>query len=463
MSDAGQRGGLELCWPDKYDADGGRRPVREVPEARRIERVERVGVGTGRVMLADNLGALQALRREWAGAVDLAYLDPPFGTGGRFSVGRRLGDDPQVAPLEMPAYDDRFEGGAAGLLAMLDDRLRLIHELLAPHGSLYVHVDPTVGHAVKLMLDEIFGPRCFQREIVWRIGWLSGFKTRARNWIRNHDLIFFYTKDPAQFRFNKAYTPYPEGYVRRDGKPPSGRGFPLEDVWNANAAEFALTGAQSLDSIQIKSFSREKTGWATQKNAALLGRIIEASSNPGDVVLDVFGGSGTTACAAHALGRRFIHCDRAPMATEITRGRLLDAGAEFELWADPTRECFAARAAGEVVVEVDNEGEGCALELHGVKPSAGVVEAVAAAGGPSLGDETTLDVVQGWCVEWRTDGDAEVLREGQRVDLQVAFGAHRTLHRRELTTRAPVPIDAVGARVRVYDVLGHASTVDLEW
>src|SRR5690606_12655232 len=153
--------------------------------------------------------------------------------------------------------------------------------------SLYVHVDPTVGHAVKLLLDEVFGPGCFQREIVWRIGWVSGFKTKARNWIRNHDLLFFYVKDPRRFTFNKRILPHPPGYVRRDGSPPRGRGVPLCDVWNAGEGELSLRGRESLDSIQIKSFSTEKTGYATQKNESLLRRIVEASSNPGDLVADV--------------------------------------------------------------------------------------------------------------------------------------------------------------------------------
>jgi len=207
---------------------------------------------------------------------------------------------------------------------MLEPRLRLCHQLLAPQGSLYLHVDPTIGHYAKLVLDEVFGAASFQREIVWRIGWLSGYKTRANNWIRNHDLIFFYTKDPARFTFNKQYVPHPAGYRRRDGAAASSPGVPMEDVWNANLAEFALRGRDSLDSIQIKSFSREKTGWATQKNTSLLRRIIAASSRPGDLVADFFCGSGTALVAAAELGRRFIGCDCALPAVELAHARLLE-------------------------------------------------------------------------------------------------------------------------------------------
>lgn len=322
--------GLELRWPGKYDEDGRRRPVPR-PGAVLVRRAAYRADPThgetddgwrNRLVEGDNLLALDALVREHAGTVDLVYIDPPFATGGRFDVVTPVGPGAQ-RQLRRPAYTDAWPGGTAGLVAMLDPRLRLVHELLAPHGSLYVHVDPTVGHAVKLLLDEVFGPACFQREIVWRIGWVSGFKTRARNWIRNHDLVFFYVKDPRRFTFNKHHVPHPPGYLRRDGSPPRGRGVPLDDVWNAGEAELSLRGRESLDSIQIKSFSTEKTGYATQKNESLLRRIVEASSNPGDLVADVFCGSGTTLAVAQALGRRWIGCDAGRAAIHITTGRLL--------------------------------------------------------------------------------------------------------------------------------------------
>ncbi len=329
--------GLELLWPGKYDDEGRRRPVPR--SGATLSRRALYGASSpdaapsdaapaqewhNRLVEGDNLLALDALTRAHAGQVDLVYIDPPFATGGRFDVVTPVGPrEGSARQLRTPAYTDAWPGGPAGLLAMLDPRLRLVHELLAPHGSLYVHVDPTVGHAVKLQLDEVFGPGCFQREIVWRIGWVSGFKTRARNWIRNHDLVFFYVKDPQRFTFNKHYMPHPPGYLRRDGSPPRGKGVPLDDVWNAGEAELALRGRESMDSIQIKSFSTEKTGYATQKNESLLRRIVEASSNPGDLVADVFCGSGTTLAVAEALGRRWIGCDSGRAAIHIATGRVL--------------------------------------------------------------------------------------------------------------------------------------------
>lgn len=320
----------ELVWPGKYDARGRRI---EVPRRHPAIRVEERHRGTAakrpadRLFLADNLTCMDALLRAHAGSVDLCYIDPPFATGGRFDVVTRVGEAGAegIAEVRAPAYSDVWEGGLSGFLSMLDPRLRMIHELLSPQGSLYLHVDPTTGHAVKLLADEIFGPRCFQREIVWRIGWVSGFKTSTRNWIRNHDLLFFYVKDPRHFTFNKHYVPYPEGYRRRDGSIPKGRGIPLDDVWNANESELALRSTESLDSIQIKSFSTEKTGYATQKNESVLRRIIEASSNPGDLVADFFCGSGTTLAVAQRLGRRFLGCDTSAAAVHIARKRVLQA------------------------------------------------------------------------------------------------------------------------------------------
>lgn len=310
---------VEVVWPGKYDAAGNRR---ETPP-RAIELVELhppAGEGpTNELVWGDNLDVLAAWHARFAGAVDLVYADPPFCTGTSFDVVHR---DADGTSLRAPAYSDRHAGGLAGFLAMLAPRLRAIHGLLAPHGSFYIHVDPTVGHAVKLLCDEVFGADAFQREIVWRIGWVSGFKSRARNWIRNHDLIFFYAKDPSRLRFEKVYVPHPPGYRRRAGTPAASGGIPVDDVWNAGAGDLALSGRASLDSIQIVSFSKEKTGYATQKNESLLRRILSASSRPGDLVLDPFCGSGTTLAVAEQMQRRWLGCDLGRAAVDIARARL---------------------------------------------------------------------------------------------------------------------------------------------
>lgn len=190
-------------------------------------------------------------------------------------------------------------------------------DLLAEDGSIYIHLDWHVSHYVKVMMDEIFGYENFQREIIWRIGWISGYKAAAKNWIRNHDVILFYTKNKLNFTFNKEYIQYPKNYKRRDGSLPQGNGYPIEDTWNCSELD-------SLNSIQIMSFSGEKVGYNTQKNESLLRRIIAASSNKGDVVADFFSGSGTTLAAAEKLGRRCVGSDLSKYAIQVTRKRLLD-------------------------------------------------------------------------------------------------------------------------------------------
>ncbi len=325
-SDSGRE--LELIWRGKYDRDGRR--AAPGPRSIALETIEAHlptvspdAPTVGELVWGDNLDALDAWLPMHRGRVDLAYIDPPFSTGSEFSVlTRARGADGEPQIIAQPAYTDRWVGGAAAYLGMLAPRLERIHALLADHGSLYVHVDPTLGHAVRLLLDEVFGAASFQREIIWRIGWVSGFKTRARNWIRNHDTILFYAKDPKRMRFNKVYVPHPEGYVRRAGAAAKAPGMAVDDVWNAGSGDLALVGADALDSIQIKSFSREKTGYATQKNESLLRRIMAASSNAGDLVLDAFSGAGTTAVVAASMGRRFLAADVGEAAIHLTRARL---------------------------------------------------------------------------------------------------------------------------------------------
>ena len=277
----------------------------------------------------DNKYIMSSLLPKFAGKIKLVYIDPPFATGtGGFNVRVSVGDiswtkEPNV--IEEKAYRDTWGKGLSSYLQMMYERLVLMKELLAEDGSIYVHLDSHVGHYVKIIMDEIFGKEpFFQREIIWRIGWVSGYKTAVKNWIRNHDTILYYVRNPDKFTFNKEYVPYPPGYTRRGGEETTGKGYPIEDVWNANPFEFELKGEDSLDSIQIKSFSTEKTGFPTQKNESLLRRIIKASSNEGDIVADFFCGSGTTLAVAEKLGRRWIGADLSKFAIHVTRKRMLD-------------------------------------------------------------------------------------------------------------------------------------------
>ena len=210
--------------------------------------------------------------------------------------------------------------GNSGMLAYLTymaERIEQMHRLLKDTGSIYLHCDPTASHYLKIILDAIFKPKHFRNEIIWRIGWVSGFKTQKKGWIRNHDTLLYYLKtEKAIKKFNKEYLPYPINYVRRDGKKPTGKGFPIEDTWNSHSGDV-------LDSIMIKSFSKEKMGYPTQKPLALLKRIINASSNEGDVVLDPFCGCGTTVDAARGLNRKWIGIDISSFAIDLIKEKRL--------------------------------------------------------------------------------------------------------------------------------------------
>lgn len=201
----------------------------------------------------------------------------------------------------------------AAYLTFMAVRLVEMHRVLKPTGSLYLHCDHTANSYLRLLLDAIFGAEQLRNEIIWRIGWVSGFKTQKRGWIRNHDTILYYLKsNAAAERFNKEYIPYPDGYTRRDGSAPSGKGIPIEDTWNCHDGDV-------LDSIMIKSFSREKTGYPTQKPVALAERIIAASSNPEDLVFDPFAGCAYVPVAAELLGRKWVACDISPRAMTVIR------------------------------------------------------------------------------------------------------------------------------------------------
>lgn len=310
----------------------------------------------------DNLDILhQHVKDE---SVDLIYLDPPFKSNQDYNVLFEQKDG-TAAPAQIQAFEDtwRWDMAAArafdevvggggrvadamiafrkflgendmlAYLSMMAPRLLEMHRALKPTGSLYLHCDPTASHYLKMLLDAVFGPERFQREVVWRIGWVSGFKTMAKNWIRNHDTLLYYTKS-SDFTFNKEYIPYPEGYTRRDGSKPTGKGIPIEDTWNCHPGD-------DLNSIMIMSFSGEKMGYPTQKPLALLERIIKASSNEGDVVMDPFCGCGTTVAAAQKLNRRWIGVDITHLAVNLMKHRLEDMFGpsvhdEYDVVGEPT-------------------------------------------------------------------------------------------------------------------------------
>lgn len=329
-------------------------------------------------------------------SVDLIYLDPPFNSQANYNVIFRdeLGEAP---PAQKRAFRDFWHWPEAvydyeyilteapdivrrvikgfyefigpnpmmAYLSMMTTRLLELHKKLKTSGSLYLHCDPTASHYLKIILDTIFGKTNFRREIIWRIGWVSGFKTNTMNWVRNHDTILYYVKS-KDFTFNRQYYPYKENYKRRgsDETGVKGPGVPFEDVWNISKEE-------KLTSINIMSFSKEKLGYATQKPVSLLERIITSSSNPGDIVLDPFCGCGTTIVAAEKLDRNWIGIDITHHAVYLIKQRIEDA---FEGRCKYTEiglpEDYPSAAA---LAERDKyEFQWWALSLVGARPAGGV-------------------------------------------------------------------------------------------
>lgn len=264
-----------------------------------------------RIYFGDNLPLLQSLPAE---SVALIYIDPPFNTGKRQARARlktvravdgdRTGFKGQrykTVRLGTQSYADAFDD----YLEFLEPRLTEARRLLTPNGSLYFHIDYREAHYCKLLLDQIFGRESFLNEIIWAYDYGARSK---KKWPSKHDTIFWYAKDPENYIFNYAAIdriPYlAPGLV---GPEKAARGKTVTDVWWHTI---------------VSPTGKEKTGYPTQKPLGILKRLIAASSNPGDTVLDFFAGSGTTGEAAHQLGREFILMDSNPEALEVMRQRL---------------------------------------------------------------------------------------------------------------------------------------------
>lgn len=253
------------------------------------------------IIKGNNLLVLHSLKRLYGGRVKLIYIDPPFNTGN-----------------DSFGYNDTFRHST--WLTFMKNRLEVAKQLLSDDGAIYVHLDYHEVHYAKVLMDEIFGEDNFQREIIWRIGWLSGYKTKDNNWIRNHDTILYYTKNKACVDFKKNYIPKEEF---KDFASKKVERYPIEDVWNGNEYD-------DLNSIAIVSFSGETVskmlgnGYEVkgQKSEKLIERIIKAHTDEGDIVLDIFGGSGTTAAVAHKLNRKYVVCEQLDKHMDIILQRM---------------------------------------------------------------------------------------------------------------------------------------------
>jgi DNA modification methylase len=241
------------------------------------------------------------------GKVKLIYIDPPFATKSDFE-----GEGGESS------YTDKID--RAEFIEALRERLIYLRELLAEDGSIYVHMDHKLGHYAKIVLDEVFGKSSFTNAIAWHY---SGWNKRLiRGFEKRHDIIFFYAISPRPV-FNSYFEQWAskEEYVKKRKQKVSidadGREYVLSDAGNGERVKTYLDDVMNqgvvVDDVwqldKINNSATESVKYPTQKPEALLGRIILASSNPGDLVIDVFAGSGTTASVAEKLGRRWIVCD----------------------------------------------------------------------------------------------------------------------------------------------------------
>lgn len=272
------------------------------------------------IFKGDNLPILKSIPSE---SVQLIYIDPPFNTGRtqsrgtttttRTETGNRVGFKGQrydVVRDTVLSYDDEFEDFWSFLEPRLEEAWRLLNET----GTLYLHLDYREAHYAKVLLDALFGRECFLNEIIWAYDY--GGKSKNK-WPSKHDTILVYVKHPDKYFFNSTEVdrePYmAPGLVTAEkvakGKLPT-------DVWWHTI---------------VSPTGKEKTGYPTQKPKGILHRVIQASSKPGDLVLDFFAGSGTTGAVAAELGRSFIMIDQNPESIEVITSRLNADGVDFEL------------------------------------------------------------------------------------------------------------------------------------
>ncbi|HDV6632678.1 TPA: site-specific DNA-methyltransferase [Legionella pneumophila] len=323
------------------------------------------------------LSSLQSgyLRREIEaiGGIKLVYIDPPFDVGADFSMSIEIGDQESFIKkpsiIEEIAYRDTWGKGVDSYLTMIYERLKLIHNLLADDGSIYIHCDYRLSGVMRLVLDEIFGENNFLNQITWKRSTPTGGKTKSKMFPRDCDVIFSYKK-LEESTFNNLYVPYSQEYIDKffTKKDPDGRrwasqtlgdyseesikhfesigrifvtkngskrlkyyldeakGTLVDDVWT----DIRNVRQEAVRNIGKKTDNPEYLNYPTQKPESLLERIIQSSSDPGDLVADFFCGSGTTLAVAEKLGRTWVGCDLSRFAIHTSRKRLINLQVELD-------------------------------------------------------------------------------------------------------------------------------------
>src|SRR3989338_8331155 len=317
---------------------------------------------TNKLIWGDNKLILSSLKNgplrqeiQEQGGIKLIYIDPPFDVGADFSMNIEIGDEeftkrPNV--LEELAYRDTWGKGADSFIAMIYERLSLMRDLLAEDGSIYVHCDHRVNSYMRLCLDEIFGKNSYQNEIIWEY---QGSWVEPKNYFpRRHNSILYYKKsDDASFNRQHENNSEDQVNFKRWEKYISdnkiyGRNYPKDDIrFKMYLDKFIEKNGrkpndddiifESMGSVigsvwyvkKVDPKSPENIDYPTQKSEALLSRIIESSSNEGDIIADFFAGSGTTLAVAEKLGRKWIGSDLGKFSIHTTRKRMI--GVQREL------------------------------------------------------------------------------------------------------------------------------------
>ena len=327
-------------------------------------------------MAGDPETGLESMR----GKVDLIYIDPPFDSKADYRTKIQLPGvniDSKPTVLEQFAYADTWSGtvggedvqGTLAYLRYMYPRLALMRELLSDQGSIYVHIDWHVGHYVKILLDEIFGKENILNDIVWTYN----TRTMASKWFaRKHDNLLLYSKNKDTHLFNVDEVRVPhsqDSLVQYNKIDEDGRRYKQQSGGDRTYLnELGQPAGDSWDIQILGSRDIERLGYATQKPTKLLERIIKASSNENSIVMDFFGGSGTTAAVAEKLGRRWITSDIGKPAVMITRKRMIDGDAKpflYQSIGDYQREQLSSTFGSRYRIGDLNQ---VVLQLYGAVP-----------------------------------------------------------------------------------------------
>lgn len=341
----------------------GKRPFRSTqffPAQLKENHGEAVKDWMNEIFWGDNLQVMSHLLKKYRGGIQLIYIDPPFDSRvdykKKISLRNQEAENDQTC-FEAKQYSDIWMNDE--YLQFIYERLILCHELLSDTGNIYVHCDWHKSHHIRCIMDEIFGAHNFRNEIVWKRGTVKGAKARGNQYPRNHDVIFYYSKT-SDYIYHRAFIPFSEEYksrfskndndgrgpyrddqaigtrsadsiaaMKRDGRiieTPDGK---LKIKTYLNELEGVVVDDNWQDISEVNVMASERENYPTQKPEALLERIINVSSNLGDIVFDCFMGSGTTQAVAMKLGRRFIGADINLGAIQTATKRLIGVAKEL--------------------------------------------------------------------------------------------------------------------------------------